>query len=583
MPALIELTGSWRTALSRTEGCPSMDEPLSLTKRLRGVLRALGLRGPLADDPTARLFHGFLLSLFCWLAVWTAILGPLYPNPPARLGAGVIQLVSPLGSLLLLRLGFLRRASLFYLTGSWIFATYVVAFNDGIRGPFLAHYVVLPILASWLIGFRGALWCIVASASGTLAFAIIDMLGVDLPQPYATTLGIWAVYMQVFLTGSLPVAQILRRLRDESIERQRREQALRESEERFRRVFEEGPLGLALVGKDYRFLKVNSALCQIVGYSEASLLQMTFADITYPDDLRANVELAQRLFVGEIPLFTLRKRYVKKNGEIIWINLTASVIRNQQGEPMYGLAMIEDITEVTRAREIENQLASELAASRDEIRALAASLIRAQEDERRKVSRELHDQICQQLGFLASDIRNLTVSPLAPENLRDQLTAIRARVVKTSQEIHDIAYQMHTAILNDLGLVASLKALCRQFSDQNPDMAVDYENSGPLTSIPSEVATCLYRVAQASLQNVAKHSGAKNVSLRLGFKEGAIVLTIQDDGAGFDTKAVKGHGGIGLISMQERAYSVNGELTITSQPGHGTQIFLEIPLPESRV
>src|SRR6185436_16253064 len=107
------------------------------------------------------------------------------------------------------------------------------------------------------------------------------------------------------------------------------DEALRESEERFRRVFEEGPLGLALVGKDYRFVKINTALCQMVGYSEASLLQMSFADITYPDDLRADVELAERLFSGEIRFFTLRKRYVTKNGEIIWIRLTASLVHNK--------------------------------------------------------------------------------------------------------------------------------------------------------------------------------------------------------------------------------------------------------------
>jgi PAS domain S-box-containing protein len=111
-------------------------------------------------------------------------------------------------------------------------------------------------------------------------------------------------------------------------ERKRTEAALRESEERFRRVFEEGPLGLALVGKDYHFLKVNGALCKMVGYSEAELLQMAFADITHPDDLRADVELAEKLFKREIPFYQLQKRYVRKNGEIIWIKLTASVTRN---------------------------------------------------------------------------------------------------------------------------------------------------------------------------------------------------------------------------------------------------------------
>jgi signal transduction histidine kinase len=117
---------------------------------------------------------------------------------------------------------------------------------------------------------------------------------------------------------------------------------------------------------------------------------------------------------------------------------------------------------------------------------------------------------------------------------------------------------MHTALLDDLGLVASLNTLCRQFSEKYPNIAVDFKNRGPLTSIPNEVATCLYRVAQESLQNVAKHSGAKNVSVRLGFEKGAVVLTIQDDGAGFDPKVVRGYGGIGLIGMKERAHLVKG-------------------------
>jgi PAS domain S-box-containing protein len=134
-------------------------------------------------------------------------------------------------------------------------------------------------------------------------------------------------------------------------EQKKAEAALRESEERFRRVFEEGPLGLALVGKDYRFLKVNSALCQMLGYDEAALVQMSFLDITHPDDARADLELAERLFNCEIPFYRIEKRYVKKTGEIIWINLTASIILGPDDKPLYGLAMVEDITEVKRTQE----------------------------------------------------------------------------------------------------------------------------------------------------------------------------------------------------------------------------------------
>jgi DNA-binding NarL/FixJ family response regulator len=138
---------------------------------------------------------------------------------------------------------------------------------------------------------------------------------------------------------------------------------------------------------------------------------------------------------------------------------------------------------------------------------------------------------------------------------------------------------MHTAVLDDLGLVASLKDLCSQFSDQHPDIASDFAESGPLAALPNATSFCLYRVAQESLQNIAKHSRAKCVSIHLDFKTGAVVLTIRDDGTGFDPTAVKGRGGLGLISMKERAHSVNGKLTITAQLGQGTQIALEVPLP----
>jgi PAS domain S-box-containing protein len=131
----------------------------------------------------------------------------------------------------------------------------------------------------------------------------------------------------------------------------RAEAAMRESEERFRRVFEEGPLGLALVALDYRFVKVNSALCRMVGYPEDELVRKTCADITHPDDLRADAELSERLFRREISFYRVQKRYMRKSGEIIWINLTASMLLGPDGEPLHGLAMMEDITEIKRTQE----------------------------------------------------------------------------------------------------------------------------------------------------------------------------------------------------------------------------------------
>jgi PAS domain S-box-containing protein len=152
-----------------------------------------------------------------------------------------------------------------------------------------------------------------------------------------------SIELQALLIGALLVQR--QRAHRRAVALVEAQRVVQESEEPFRRVFDEGPLGLALVGKDYRFLKVNNALCQMVGHDEAALVQMSFIDITHPDDVRADVELAKLPFKREIPFYRIQKRYVKKTGEIIWINLTASMILGSDGKPVNGLAMVEDITE----------------------------------------------------------------------------------------------------------------------------------------------------------------------------------------------------------------------------------------------
>lgn len=143
-------------------------------------------------------------------------------------------------------------------------------------------------------------------------------------------------------------------------ERKRVEKTLRESEERFRKIFDEGPLGMAMVGVDYRFVRVNTALCQMLGYSEQELTGLTFVEITHPEDIERDVQLTEKVFSGQIPYFKIEKRYVKKNREILWIGLTATVIRDEGGKPVYGLAMIEDITERKRAEGERARYAAQL-------------------------------------------------------------------------------------------------------------------------------------------------------------------------------------------------------------------------------
>src|SRR5687768_435517 len=133
-----------------------------------------------------------------------------------------------------------------------------------------------------------------------------------------------------------------------------------ESEQLFQKIFDDGPIGMALVGLDYRLVKVNAALCRLLDYTEEELTALKFPEITHPDDVDEDVKLAERLFSGELSCYQIKKRFIKKNQEVVWVVLSATVIHDKQGQAAYGLGMVEDITEEKKRerlmRESENRL-----------------------------------------------------------------------------------------------------------------------------------------------------------------------------------------------------------------------------------
>jgi len=212
-------------------------------------------------------------------------------------------------------------------------------------------------------------------------------------------------------------------------------------------------------------------------------------------------------------------------------------------------------------------------------RALAGRLIHAQEEERCRIARELHDDFSQRLSLLCMQLDGLRASPPGTQDtLIQRLTQLYDQTDSISSEVHQLSHELHSALLEKLGLAPALYRFCEELS-LHRKISVNISTSGERTSLNRDVALALFRVAQECLINVSKHSGASSADLRLDFAREKVLLEIQDSGRGFEKQALAQSPGLGIESMRERLRSVGGTFYIHSRPGHGTIIHAEVPTP----
>jgi signal transduction histidine kinase len=237
-----------------------------------------------------------------------------------------------------------------------------------------------------------------------------------------------------------------------------------------------------------------------------------------------------------------------------------------------GTAYIWRLERQTQARYVE------LARSRHDLQELSAQLVDAQESERRKISRELHDEIGQSLGALLVGIGRLSAAgtSYAPE-IRSQLDHVRSIAERCFQAVRNIALLLRPSMLDDLGLEAALEWLGREVS-RNSEMEVTVEPGGVPEDLPDVCKVCIYRVTQAALHNAVRHSGAQNATVRVHQTKQGIRLEVRDDGRGFDPERTRG---LGLLGMEERVKRLGGSFRLESQPGQGTTIVAELPCASS--
>jgi signal transduction histidine kinase len=218
--------------------------------------------------------------------------------------------------------------------------------------------------------------------------------------------------------------------------------------------------------------------------------------------------------------------------------------------------------------------------ARESLRRLAAKLLHAQEEERRRIAREMHDDWTQRLALLGIDIAKLEHHIGTPKKALPLLRTMQEQLVELSEDVHALSRQLHPSILDDLGLVEALRSECAGFS-RRESIAVDYRAEEVPTNLPKAAALCVYRVAQEALRNLAKHAAVDEAWVTLEAIGPELLLRVEDKGVGFDPAGGHSQPGLGLSSMEERVRLIQAKLSVTSAPGSGTTVEVRVPLARS--
>jgi PAS domain S-box-containing protein len=347
-------------------------------------------------------------------------------------------------------------------------------------------------------------------------------------------------------------------------ESQRKAEALAESENRLRAILDTAVEGIITVNDRGVIESVNAATEKIFGYTAAEIIGRNIG-LLMPAPFREGHDehLANFQSTRAPEILALGGREVsgrRKDGSVFPIDLAVSELMLANRQIFTGF--VRDVTERKQAERIAREF--------------GGRLIRAQEEERARLARELHDDITQRLALLAIDAGRVERAS-GGVDLTETMREVRDGLVRLSEDVHSLSYKLHPALLEDLGLTDALKAECERVSRQE-SISVEVKLEAIPERIPQETGLCLFRVTQEALRNVARHARAKAAAVSLRPLDGGLQLAVADSGIGFDPGQQRQRPSLGLASMQERVRLLGGELDIESAPGHGTSIVAWVPL-----
>jgi PAS domain S-box-containing protein len=351
-------------------------------------------------------------------------------------------------------------------------------------------------------------------------------------------------------------------------DRRHSREALRESEERLRLA--------ARAGRMYAYdwdratdVIVRSAECAHIlglGKEPKTTTCQQMLNTVHPDD-REKVVAATRGCTPENPNCRVKYRVLRTDGSIVWLEKNAHAFFDRNGEMVRMVGMVSDITE----RKL----------TEDALSNVSRRLIEAQETERARIARDLHDDIGQRLALLSLTLEQTKLAAGDAPEMRTRLNELRKQILVISSAVHTLSHELHSSSLRYLHVVKAMRGLCAERSKQH-DVEINFAHKDVPDSVPQEISLCLFRVLQEALHNAVRHSEARKFDVNLTGASGGLDLVITDSGRGFDLAEAMNGRGLGLSSMQERLKLVEGSLAIDTLAGRGTTIHARVPLGQAQ-
>jgi PAS domain S-box-containing protein len=440
--------------------------------------------------------------------------------------------------------------------------------SQEIKLDFLA-FAVLPFI----------MWAAIRFGVGVTAFSILIVATIATIEtalgsgPFASSTPFMnAVLLDVFffvisVTG-LTLAAVIAERKDAELEREEmvRQQAAVEARLRLATIVESSNDAIISESLNGTIESWNSAAEQMFGYTELEAMGRPLSMLVPPELEEEQRTMLRRLSDGEriVNLETVR---VMKNGKKLDVSITLSPIRDTNGRIVGASKIIRDIGERKQAEQMLSRM--------------NRRLLDAQEKERTRIARDLHDDIAQRLALLTVGFEQIQREvPESASEVHAHIRTIQTQAAQIANDVQTLSHELHSSKLEYLGVAVAANGFCKELSNHQK-VEIDFRSYDIPSPLSPEISLCLYRVLQESLHNAVKYSGVRRFEVQLWGAAEEIHLKVSDFGIGFSRVDVMNGSGLGLTSMQERVKMVEGQIVIDSQPGRGTTIHARVPLPST--